>query len=305
MMGLKLLESNHTVVNDGNGGSVELTNDGLSRVRSTAVESAGPDSSPCTVELVRHMLDSSASAANTLNDLLLYEKIEDNLLSIEPTRVHLFDVVGNSIAPFLERATQTGIRLSWDLTSIESIYTQLDVSKFGQVLKTLISNAIKFTPPNGSVHVSAVCIYNKPQVTRHVPVPTRSLSTTSLTSTFLEGQDRPPAALDFPAPMKPLFFRNLGFQRSSGQLQATDSFSSSDTTVLPSPLPTYRSRSDSAFSTAGTTDLHHSKVAYALMMSTIGSGKERLKPPSGPLFRISIEDSGHGLSEVVCAYMFK
>ena len=52
------------------------------------------------LELIRDMRDSSVIAVNTLNDLLLYEKIESNMLTIELTKVKLFDVVADVIKMF-------------------------------------------------------------------------------------------------------------------------------------------------------------------------------------------------------------
>ena len=46
------------------------------------------------------MRDSSETAVNILNDLLLYEKIESNLLTIESTRVGLHNVLSDVVNMF-------------------------------------------------------------------------------------------------------------------------------------------------------------------------------------------------------------
>ena len=309
MMGLKLLESSVSSMSEKNEpirvAPVSQEGPGHKRNRRHSVALRSMPSEPrvledrtSIVELVRHMLDSSASAASTLNDLLLYEKIEDNLLSIEPTRVHLFDVVGNALDQFHDRASQTGITLSWDLATVESIYTQLDVSKFGQVLKTLISNAIKFTPPNGSVHVSAVCIYNK---SSPLPKRTSSHSSRHLTATLLEGLDRLPTVPDSPAPAKPTFYRHLGYKRSSDLLQSIDRF---DSNKSDGPYNDTTPRTD----TSSMTDLHASReraIQPSLKLATTPRSGQSMTAQSKmsrlgkeTFVRISVDDSGHGISEV-------
>ena len=310
-VGLKLLESNIRNMGKWNEpirseAPVTLEGSGHRRNRRHSVALGSMHAQPnvledqaSIVELVRHMLDSSASAASTLNDLLLYEKIEDNLLSIEPTRAHLFDVVSNALDQFQERAAETDICLSWDLTSIESVYTQLDVTKFGQVLKTLISNAIKFTPPNGSVHVSAVCIYNKPSL-RHVPV----MAPVPTVSTLTAALSRHPFAPESPLPSKHLFTHDVW---NSVIAQSVDS-SGGDTTACPSPLTSPRSRSDSS----STTDMYTPKVCHPLMRhsATVGGVRSQFTQSmmrrfnTGSTVRISIEDSGLGLLEVTHAYVY-
>ena len=52
------------------------------------------------LELIRDMRDSSVTAVNTLNDLLLYEKIESNMLTIEPATVCLHDLTSKAIKMF-------------------------------------------------------------------------------------------------------------------------------------------------------------------------------------------------------------
>ena len=56
-----------------------------------------PDS---VLSMVQEMRDSSETAVSILNDLLMYEKIESNMLSVEPTRVHLLDIVEDTVKMF-------------------------------------------------------------------------------------------------------------------------------------------------------------------------------------------------------------
>jgi signal transduction histidine kinase len=53
-----------------------------------------------TLELVQEMSESCAVAIDTLNDMLLYEKIEGNLFSLDPEEVCLKDVVRDNFRLF-------------------------------------------------------------------------------------------------------------------------------------------------------------------------------------------------------------
>ena len=71
----------------------------LSR-RSSFADAANIEYPSVTLELVRDMRDSSETAVNILNDLLLYEKIESNLLTIESNRVGLHNVLSDVVNMF-------------------------------------------------------------------------------------------------------------------------------------------------------------------------------------------------------------
>ena len=59
------------------------------------------------------------------------------------------------------KARQKGVRLEWTLfpnsrsLAIYSVLVRLDKKKFSQVIHNLLSNAIVFTPPGGSITVTA------------------------------------------------------------------------------------------------------------------------------------------------------
>ena len=65
-----------------------------------ATATVGTVDTTAILELIRDMRDSSVTAVNTLNDLLLYEKIESNMLTIEPATVCLHDLTSKAIKMF-------------------------------------------------------------------------------------------------------------------------------------------------------------------------------------------------------------
>ena len=82
------------------------------------------------LELVEIMHDSTLTAVSILNDLLLYEKVESNMLVIEQRSVHLFDTIVPAVKMFTIQASYAKVTLTWDLDSLINVYALLDISKF-------------------------------------------------------------------------------------------------------------------------------------------------------------------------------
>jgi signal transduction histidine kinase/DNA-binding response OmpR family regulator len=102
-----------------------------------------------------HFIESSArDLQEMVNDLLDLAKVEAGKIRIRPKRfeVHeLFSALKGMLKPLL--ADNTSVELVFeDASSIEPLHT--DEGKVSQILRNLISNALKFTP-QGSVNVSA------------------------------------------------------------------------------------------------------------------------------------------------------
>jgi signal transduction histidine kinase len=92
--------------------------------------------------------------AGLINDLLDLSKIEDGKMEFKTTRVSLGGLVHEVVETLRPMAAEKPIAL--DVAVPEpSILVWADRDKVTQVLMNLIGNAIKFTPPNGRVGVSA------------------------------------------------------------------------------------------------------------------------------------------------------
>ena len=148
-MGLKLLENNISRTNPTRPIAEHITSPTDTEYEFDYVFSEGGQDNNCddiadsVLSMVQEMRDSSETAVSILNDLLMYEKIESNMLSVEPTRVHLLDVVEDTVKMFKIQARLSEINYSWNLRNLTSAYVSVDVNKIGQVLRNLISNALK------------------------------------------------------------------------------------------------------------------------------------------------------------------
>jgi len=113
-----------------------------------------------------HVLDSCRVATTTLDDLLTADKIGDGKLLINPLFCNPWGLFKSCIGPFSINANDKSISfavMSVDRTlsrlmlaneSALSMYeysVEVDEFKISQVIRNMLSNALKFTPPEGEV----------------------------------------------------------------------------------------------------------------------------------------------------------
>lgn len=99
-------------------------------------------------------------AVETLNDLLMYEKIDGNLLSLEIAEVRLWPFIDEVLQVFQIQARIADIDLSWPNYCVDGVFVQIDRYKIAQVMRNLVSNALKFTSAGGKVRVQAKILVN-------------------------------------------------------------------------------------------------------------------------------------------------
>ena len=265
------------------------------------------------LELVEIMHDSTLTAVSILNDLLLYEKVESNMLVIEQKSVHIFDTVVPAVKMFTVQASYAGVALTWDLDSLMSVYALLDVSKFGQVMRNLISNAIKFTPRGGSVHVSAV------KITEPTP-PSPQLQSVFDDSTCVSSKGPRclslPAIVDASESLSPLPCEiNHVVVFSSKSLKGPVAQPSPPANALPPTYPSPSSKRgcsirsssltvavDGVSSPATPTAAAAAAAADRRVSASTKSLDTKQEPAKPTMYRISVTDSGCGIAKV-CRHM--
>lgn len=100
------------------------------------------------------MIDSSTRVqARLVEDLMDVSRIMAGKVMIEPSNIQLAPVIESVVATFRPAAALKGIALT-AAVSTEPLAVWADATRLQQIGWNLISNAIKFTPRGGSVHVS-------------------------------------------------------------------------------------------------------------------------------------------------------
>jgi two-component system cell cycle sensor histidine kinase PleC len=98
--------------------------------------------------------DAATHLLAVINDILDISKIQSGKYTLDAREVQLGALIDAAVADFRSNATSLGLELDTivapDLPAVRG-----DPGKLRQVLNNLISNAVKFTPPGGSVRVTA------------------------------------------------------------------------------------------------------------------------------------------------------
>lgn len=97
-----------------------------------------------------------------INQVLDFKKLEAGQLKFEATRGDIIDFLKEEVLVFKEFAESKNINLSFE-TDLDSADVWFDPDKIEKIIFNILSNALKFTPHNGSVSVSV----NKIKLNKH------------------------------------------------------------------------------------------------------------------------------------------
>ena len=107
-------------------------------------------------ENILHDINESVCISmNILNDLLLIDKIEEGTIRLEMKPINAYELFRSYIQHFNVQAQFSKIDLSVNLDDLRRINVVADEMKMAQVIRNAVSNALKFTPEGGHVHVVA------------------------------------------------------------------------------------------------------------------------------------------------------
>lgn len=116
------------------------------------------DSSVTQVKETLSLVSEACTVASvTLDDLLTFDKLDEQKLTIDVEDISPWKLVLDVAAPFHINAQEKRIVLTIDSVGEpnwhQQVSTRVDKFKMGQVIRNMISNAVKFTPPGGCVAV--------------------------------------------------------------------------------------------------------------------------------------------------------
>jgi len=119
------------------------------------------------VHLINDIEESSTNAVKVLNEFMSYDKIEMRTLHIEKEVLPICALLQSSVKPFYIQAREKGVNMSFRVETnlsllssddqqqdaMKSLVVLGDQIKLNQVFRNLVSNALKFTDPKGTVSI--------------------------------------------------------------------------------------------------------------------------------------------------------
>jgi signal transduction histidine kinase len=106
-------------------------------------------------EFAQDILGSGRHLLSLINDILDLSKVEAGRMELQCAPFNLPLAIESAVSLVRERASRHGIALN---LAVDDALGEIvaDERKVRQILLNLVSNAVKFTPDGGRVHVSAV-----------------------------------------------------------------------------------------------------------------------------------------------------
>jgi CheY-like chemotaxis protein len=112
------------------------------------------EADPQKIDYLNIIQTSSKSLLTVINDILDLSKIEDGNMKIEPVEFNLKQHLLELVSFFKSIADTNNISLHFEYPSELCEYVYTDPLRLKQILSNLVSNAIKFSPPNAAVTIS-------------------------------------------------------------------------------------------------------------------------------------------------------
>jgi len=104
-------------------------------------------------ELCAYCMRSREIAVESLDEVLLLDKVQSNNLTLNPEEVELAEYLAPLLTYFKSTVTRNK-ELKWalqDETAGSKVFVELDKRLFKQVLMNVIANAVKFSPVRGTI----------------------------------------------------------------------------------------------------------------------------------------------------------
>eukprot|EP00599_Poterioochromonas_sp_BG-1_P014558 CAMPEP_0173158428 /NCGR_PEP_ID=MMETSP1105-20130129/16334_1 /TAXON_ID=2985 /ORGANISM="Ochromonas sp., Strain BG-1" /LENGTH=706 /DNA_ID=CAMNT_0014076321 /DNA_START=684 /DNA_END=2804 /DNA_ORIENTATION=+ len=109
-------------------------------------------------EALTEIRNSCDVAVDILNDLLLYEKFDDGIFTLAKNELRISDYFADAVNVYRVQAKSAEIDFEITSQGVNDAIVSVDVTKFNQVIRNLVSNALKFTPKGGRVTTSCTLV---------------------------------------------------------------------------------------------------------------------------------------------------
>jgi signal transduction histidine kinase/DNA-binding response OmpR family regulator len=103
------------------------------------------------------ILNSGENLLSIINDILDFSKLRSGEFHIEPKTFTLHNELSHTMELFVASAKMKNITITSFIDPKIPIQLNADILRIKQILSNFLSNAIKFTPVNGHIHIEASC----------------------------------------------------------------------------------------------------------------------------------------------------
>lgn len=249
-------------------------------------------------------------AVEILNDLLCFDKLESGILELHKQDVAVTPFIASCVKMFASQAKEEGVTMinttdkstgnlsveelnhiaSLECTSPSSILdndvVMMDKFKMDQVLRNLISNALKFTPRGGTVTVSASFI------------PDESSTISSPSEPIFEDV-RQNGSRTHPHPTESYLqwpsLHNLGWKRSNASLVSESTETDDDLESALGPVTSHTSNSSYRTARTHLLDHYYTPISRQLKKSFNRIGRSESESTNSNIWPIN--DNGSDLSD--------
>lgn len=147
----------------------------LKKTTSEDTSDSSTNQSNCAswLTLTEEITANANSAVNVLNEFLNYDKVQSGKLTLEHTIVPIFDLVERTASEFKVPMAKKNIKLIVETPLVKDLeggcnttqekFLVGDKVRLTMVVRNLISNALKFTPSNGTVNIRASWVPPSPK----------------------------------------------------------------------------------------------------------------------------------------------
>jgi signal transduction histidine kinase len=115
------------------------------------------------LSFAKDIVENGNVAVTVLNDLINYDKIESNSMTIQQALLDPYHLVEKTLSSLQIQAKQADITLTLRTNAVPDVNTSNlvvfgDRMKLGQVIRNVVSNAIKFSPKGSSILVTGIFV---------------------------------------------------------------------------------------------------------------------------------------------------
>ena len=119
------------------------------------LEEAGPDQQSMARELLTRIASCARNSINIIDELLSARRIQDGVFVINPRSYAVAEILEDIVLDYLPLAKAKNIQFSYKAPQQEDAQIFADKLALVRVIGNLVSNAIKFTPKEGTVTITA------------------------------------------------------------------------------------------------------------------------------------------------------